>query len=41
MAKTTTTYWNPLSPEQRGQWTPIAGLTGIAEDVTQSMPSSR
>jgi hypothetical protein len=37
MAKTTTTYWNPLSPERHGQWTPIDGLVGMAEELTLSM----
>jgi hypothetical protein len=28
MAKTTRTYWNPLSAEHRGDWQPIEGLEG-------------
>ena len=34
MAKTTAPYWNPLSPESAGRWTPIAGLEGVAEEIT-------
>jgi hypothetical protein len=30
MAKTTVTYWNPLSSENREHWQPIKGLEGIA-----------
>ena len=37
MAKSTMTYWNPLRPEQRDQWTPVAGLAGIAEELTLSI----
>jgi quercetin dioxygenase-like cupin family protein len=37
MAKSTTTYWNPLSPEQRDEWTPVAGLEGMAEELTLSI----
>jgi len=37
MAKTTARYWNPLSPESAGHWTPIAGLEGLAEEVTLSV----
>ena len=28
MSKSTTTYWNPLAPDQRTRWTPIKGLEG-------------
>ncbi len=31
------TYWNPLSPENRGQWTPVAGLEGQVEELTLSI----
>ncbi len=31
MAKTTTTYWNPMKPEQSHRWTPITGLEGMAD----------
>ena len=34
MPKTTRTYWNPLSEEHRGDWQPIEGLEGIAEELT-------
>ena len=37
MTKSTTTYWNPLSAENHGSWTPIKGLEGMAEEVTLSM----
>jgi ChrR Cupin-like domain len=37
MAKSTTTYWNPLSPEQHDRWAPIEGLVGIAEELTLSI----
>lgn len=37
MTKTTVTYWNPLSPEHRGQWQPIAGLEDVAEELTLSI----
>jgi hypothetical protein len=34
MSKTTTTYWNPLSPENRKEWQPVEGLEGMAEEIT-------
>ena len=37
MAKTTARYWNPLLPEHVGDWQPIAGLEGVAEELTLSM----
>ena len=37
MPKTTTTYWNPLGADRRARWTPIAGLEGMAEELTLSM----
>lgn len=37
MAKSTTTYWNALTPENRGCWTPIQGLEGMAEELTLSI----
>ncbi|HOP08580.1 MAG TPA: cupin domain-containing protein [candidate division Zixibacteria bacterium] len=37
MAKTTITYWNPLSSENKGKWEPIKGLEGIAEELTLSI----
>lgn len=36
MTKSTTTYWNPLGPENRDRWTPINGLEGVAEELTLS-----
>lgn len=37
MAKSTSTYWNTLSPGNRECWTPIQGLEGMAEEVTLSI----
>ncbi len=37
MAKSTTTYWNPLSPDSRERWTPIPGLEGMVEELTLSI----
>ncbi|MFZ1641293.1 MAG: cupin domain-containing protein [Candidatus Contendobacter sp.] len=37
MAKSTTTYWNPLSPESRERWTPIPGLEDMVEELTLSI----
>ena len=37
MGKSTTEYWNPLSPGNRGQWAPIDGLSGMAEELTLSL----
>ena len=37
MAKTTRTYWNPLSLENDGAWQSIEGLKGIAEELTLSI----
>lgn len=37
MPKTTTPYWNPLDPENRGRWTPVKGLEGMAEELTLSV----
>jgi len=34
VSKSCTTYWNPLSPESRGRWRPVAGLEGMAEEIT-------
>ena len=36
MAKSTTQYWNPLETSNEGRWTPIAGLAGVAEELTLS-----
>ncbi len=37
MPKSTATYWNPLNPDNRRQWTPIKGLEGAAEELTLSI----
>jgi len=37
MPKSTITYWNPLSPEDKGQWSPVRGLEGLAEELTLSI----
>ncbi|HXV36400.1 MAG TPA: cupin domain-containing protein [Myxococcota bacterium] len=36
MAKTTTTYWNPLAAESSSHWSPVKGLEGMAEELTLS-----
>jgi hypothetical protein len=37
MPKSTITYWNPLSSENRGEWRAIAGLEQVAEELTLSI----
>jgi len=37
MAKSTTSYWNPLSAGNRKKWAPIEGMQGIAEELTLSI----
>jgi hypothetical protein len=37
MAKTTATYWNPLSFENKNNWEAIKGLEGMAEELTLSI----
>lgn len=37
MAKTTATYWNPLSPLNKRNWTPVKGLEGMVEELTLSI----
>ena len=37
MAKTTTTYWNPLSSVNKEKWQSIDGLEGMAEELTLSI----
>ncbi len=37
MAKTTTTYWNPLAAENDRRWMPIKGLEGMAHELTLSI----
>ena len=36
MPKSTMTYWNALLPESASQWTAVAGLEGVAEELTLS-----
>ena len=40
MAKSTTTYWNALSPGSRERWTPVKGFEGMAEELTLAHPSA-
>lgn len=40
MAKSTTRYWNPLSPSCRECWSPVAGLEGMAEELTLSIDAA-
>ena len=40
MAKTTTTYWNPLTAENDRRWMPVNGLEGMAEELTLSMDAT-
>lgn len=37
MTKSTRTYWNALDLTQRHHWQPIAGLEGMAEEITLSI----
>ena len=37
MTKSTTTYWNVLSPESRERWASIKGMEGMAEELTLSV----
>ena len=37
MTKSTITYWNALSPENRGRWAPINKTKGMAEELTLSV----
>lgn len=37
MAKSTVTYWNPLTPEEQKRWTPVKGMEGMAEELTLSI----
>jgi len=34
MSKSTETYWNPLLSENKLRWKPVAGMQGVAEEVT-------
>jgi hypothetical protein len=40
MAKSTTTYWNALKPENQEKWKPVQGLETMAEDLTLSIDAS-
>lgn len=37
MPKSTQTYWNPLHPDNCGEWEAVPGLEGIAEQLTLSI----
>ena len=37
MAKTTTTYWNTLSDNNKSKWQSIKGLENMAEELTLSI----
>ncbi|QSA96449.1 cupin domain-containing protein [Methylococcus sp. EFPC2] len=37
MTKSTSRYWNALSPENRERWRPIEGLRHMAEELTLSI----
>jgi hypothetical protein len=37
MSKSTAKYWNPMVPENADRWQPIAGLEGIADELTLSI----
>jgi len=37
MAKSTVTYWNPLSFDNANKWQPIEGLEEMAEELTLSI----
>lgn len=37
MSKSTTTYWNALSPENGTRWTTIKGMEDMAEELTLSV----
>ena len=37
--KSTTPYWNPLSPEHQSHWIAIKGLEGLVEEITLSCDS--
>jgi hypothetical protein len=36
MPKSTTNYWNPLSPDNSQKWNPISGFEGVIEELTLS-----
>ena len=37
MPKTISTYWNTLSTDNHRKWGPVAGLEGLAEEITLSI----
>lgn len=37
MAKTTTHYWNALSPDNKHRWKPVLGFEGAVEELTLSI----
>lgn len=37
MAKSTVTYWNPLTSNNQNEWHPIEGLEGMAKEITLSI----
>jgi ChrR-like protein with cupin domain len=37
VAKSTRQYWNPLVPAETHNWTPVAGLENLAEELTLSI----
>lgn len=37
MTKSTSIYWNTLSPENKEYWTPVKGMEGMAEELTLSI----
>ncbi len=37
MGKSTITYWNTLDAAAQDQWTPVAGIEGMAEELTLSI----
>lgn len=37
MSKSTVTYWNALSAENRGRWTVVKGMEDMAEELTLSI----
>lgn len=40
MAKSTTTYWNPLDSSNEKKWQPVKGLEGVADELTLSIDDS-
>ncbi len=40
MAKTTTTYWNPLLESNGDKWQAIEGMNGLADELTLSIDES-